>query len=69
MEEQQEKLKPFATPEVSVAPATAIPDIGPENRDRDFNLGKTIATWFLICFNSAAHSFLFGYLLGPNYVT
>jgi len=66
VEEEPQTPNPFASPEVAVA--SAIPDFDPDTEIREFNFGKSLAKWFLICAVSGAPSFFFGSVLGNAYV-
>jgi len=65
VEEEQQTPNPFASPAVAVA--SAIPDFDPDTEIREFNFGKSLAKWLLICFVCAAPSFYFGLVLGRSY--
>ena len=55
---------PFASP--SVAATQAIPDNAPEAPLLDFNVGKSLGKWTLVCILSAAPSFFWASALGAN---
>ncbi len=62
---EEKSPNPFASP--VVATAASIPEYDPDTEIREFNFGKSLLKWMLICVISGAPSFFYGMVLGANY--
>ena len=63
--QEETSLNPFASP--AVATAEFIPRIDPELEIAEFNLGKSLLKWMLVCGISGAPSFFVAMSLGNQF--